>query len=116
MYQPWVFAATLTAGSGLFAYSAIQHGVPPPDIAPAPQAVTIIPMPEPAPIAEPVSTVVEIEPIVIEAKRHARVATPAPAPKPKSVGQPCSDWRELGPAHVSSGKPSGSVSVRELCP
>jgi hypothetical protein len=114
MYQPWVFAATIAAGSGLFAYSAIQHGLPPPDIAPAPEAVTIIPMAEPAPIVEPVSAVVELEPIVIEGRRHARVA--APAPKPMNADRPCSDWRELGPAHVSRGKTTGSVSVRELCP
>jgi hypothetical protein len=114
MYQPWVFAATLAGGSGLFAYAAVQREAPPPDIAPAPEAVTVVAIPEPAPVVEPVSTVVELTPIVIEGKRQARVA--APALKPKSPVRPCSDWRELGPAHVSSGTPSGSVSVRELCP
>jgi hypothetical protein len=114
MYQPWVFAATLAAGSGLFAYAAVQHGTPPPDIAPAPEAVRVIPMPEPAPVVEPVSTVVMVEPIVIEATRYVRAA--APAPKPKELDRPCSEWRELGPSHVMSGKTPGVVSVRELCP
>ena len=115
MYQPWVFAATLAAGSGLFAYAAVQRDTPPPDISPAPEAVRIVPVPTPAPVVEPASTVVEIAPIVIEGRRHARVAA-APEPKQKSVDRPCSDWRELGPSRVSRTKPSGSVSVRELCP
>jgi hypothetical protein len=114
MYQPWVFAATLAAGSGLFAYAAGQQATPPPDIAPVPEAIRVVPVPTPAPVVEPASTVLEIEPIVIEGTRHVRAA--APAPKQKSLDRPCSDWRELGPSRVSRSKPNGSVSVRELCP
>ena len=115
MYQPWVFAATIAAGSGFFAYAAAQREAPPPDIAPSPEAVHVIPIPAPAPVVvEPASSVVELAPVVIEGRRHVRAAVPAP--KPTSAARPCSDWRELGPAHVSRGQPSGSVSVRELCP
>lgn len=117
MYQPWVFAATLAAGSGLFAYAAVQDGVAPPDIAPAPESVQVIPYPTPPePVVEPASTVLEIEPIVIEAKRHVvRAKAVAPAPVVEAT-RPCSSWREIGPSHVSQGTPSGAVSVRELCP
>ena len=116
MYQPWVFAATIAAGSGLFAYAAVQDGgMHLPDITPAPESVRVIPMPVPEPVAEPVSTVMEIEPIVIEAKRQVVRAKAAP-PKLVEPTRPCSSWREIGPAHVSQGKPTGTVSVRELCP
>jgi hypothetical protein len=116
MYQPWVFAATIAAGSGLFAYAETHRGsTAPPDIAPAPEAVRIIPMPEPAPVVEPASTVMIIEPIVVEAKRQV-VRSKAPALEPANLTRPCSDWRAISPSHVSQGKPAGTVSVRELCP
>ena len=114
MYQPWIFAATIAAGSGLFAYAVGQRDLQVPDIAPSPEAVHVIPIPVPAAIVEPASTVVELAPVVIEGRRHVRAA--APAAKPPDAARPCSNWRELGPSHVSQGQPSGSVSVRELCP
>jgi hypothetical protein len=114
MYQPWIFAATIAAGSGLFTYAAVQNGVGPPSIAPVPESVQVVrPVAVPEPVVEPASTALEIEPIVIEGRR--RVTRPA-APQPVAdVTRPCSDWRELGPSHVSQGQPSGTVSVRELC-
>jgi hypothetical protein len=116
MYQPWVFAATLAAGSGLFAYAAQRADVSPsPDIAPSPDAVRVIPMPEPTPVVEPASTVMTIEPIVVEAKRQV-VRAKASEPKPAAVERPCSEWRAISPSHISQGKPLGTVSVRELCP
>jgi hypothetical protein len=117
MYQPWLFAATIAGGSGLFAYAAVQHGVAPPDIAPAPESVNVVPfaVPVPEPVVEPASTVMEIEPIVIEAKRHVRAKAVVPKPSVEA-SRPCSNWREIGPSHVSQGNPSGAVSVRELCP
>jgi hypothetical protein len=116
MYQPWVFAATLVAGSGLFAYAAVlRNPTPPPNIAPAPTAVRVIPVQEPEPVVEPAATVTALEPIVIEAKPRV-VRAKAPVPKPAAPTRPCSDWRAIGPSHVSEGKPMGTVSVRELCP
>lgn len=118
MYQPWLFAATIAGGSGLFAYAAVQPKPMPPDIAPPPDSVHVVPYPVavPEPVVEPASTVLELEPIVIEAKRHV-VRAKSTAPKPNvEASRPCSDWREIGPSHVSQGKPSGTVSVRELCP
>jgi hypothetical protein len=116
MYQPWVFAATLAAGSGLFAYAAQRGDLsPPPDITPSPDSVRVIPMPVPEPVVEPASTVMTLEPIVIEAK-HRVVRAKATVPKPAAAARPCSDWRAISPSHVSQGKPLGTVSVRELCP
>lgn len=116
MYQAWLFAASIAAGTGLFAYAAQQRGTAPPDLAPAPEAVRVVPQAAPAPIVEPPEpSVLEIEPIVIEARQRP-VPMAAPAPKPKVVDRPCSDWRELGPSRVSDNKAVGSVSVRALCP
>lgn len=118
MYQPWVFAATIAAGSGLFAYAAVQRAPEPPDLTPSPESVRVIPPPPvtvPEPVIEPTSNVVEVEPVVIEAAR--RVARPkATAPEVTLATRPCSSWREVSPSYVSQGKPSGTVSVRELCP
>jgi hypothetical protein len=119
MYQPWIFAATIAAGSGLFAYAAQQAAPPAPDIAPAPEAVRVIPIPTPEPVVEPASTFMTIEPIVIEATRKvARASTAVPKPavaEPAVAERPCSDWRAISPSHVTQGKPLGTVSVRELC-
>jgi hypothetical protein len=119
MYQPWIFAATLAAGSGMFAYAAVQHRLVPPSIAPAPESVQIVrPLTQPEPIVEPASTALELEPIVIEGRRRVTraPARPEPVVEVVEVARPCSTWREISPSHVSQGKPTGTVSVRELCP
>jgi len=116
MYQSWVFATTLAAGSGLFAYAATTG---PPDLfAPTPaavEAVRVLPPEAPTTIAEPAEEpMVILEPVVIEAHQAPRVKA-----KPKEaapIDRPCSSWRELGPTNVTKGKTTGSVSVRELCP
>lgn len=114
MYQSWVFATTLAAGSGLFAYAAITG---PPEMIATPQvdAVRVLPPDLPTAIAEPEpEPMVVLEPIVVEARQ-----TPRPKAKPQVAApsdRPCSSWRELGPTTVTKGKTTGSVSVRELCP
>jgi hypothetical protein len=104
----------------LFAYAVNNMG--PPEVAthpPAVDAVHVLP-PVPAVIHEPLpEPVVEIQPIVIEARKSVPAkakAKPAAPEPPAPTVRPCSEWRELGPAHVSKGKPTGTVSVRELCP
>ena len=121
MYEPWIFATTLAAGSGLFAYSVAlqpQRNDTPITPEPPPAAVHVIPPAAPIPVAEPrENPVLELEPVVIQARiRHTAVAPPATAePKPEPEQRPCSDWRSLGPTHVTSGTTTGEVAVRSLC-
>ena len=129
MYEPWIFATTLAAGGGLVAYAvAIQPQLNDlPSIAPEPAAaVHVIPPTPPTPVVEPpapVSRVVVLEPVVIQARLHPAKSTPkttaaAPVAEPKPdvpAARPCSDWRDLGPTHVVSGTPSGELAVRSLC-
>lgn len=121
MYQPWTFGAMLAAGTGLVAFTVkIQHPPSPPVLAPEPAvAVHVVPPPAPTFVAEPVQTSAFVEvttPMVIEGRRHRAVARAEPQPaEPVVAEHPCSAWREIGPTHVVSGKPSGNLSVRELC-
>lgn len=125
MLSPWVFAGTMLAGSGLFAYSiATQQRLEPerPSLEPSPMAARVLPPQPPAEVVEPVSDVVEIPEVVIS--RSPKVAakrpvTPPAEPVVEPAGlKPCSDWRELGPASVSAKRSQSSdyVSVRSLCP
>ncbi|HEV8550019.1 MAG TPA: hypothetical protein VGQ57_13340 [Polyangiaceae bacterium] len=130
MYEPWIFATTLAAGGGLVAYALAlepqQTGLP--SIAPRPAAaVHVIPPAPPTPVVEPpapVSRVVVLEPVVIQARLHPAKAIPKAVPtegvaEPKPdipANHPCSDWRDIGPTHVVSGQPSGDLAVRSLCP
>ena len=116
MYQPWIFAAVTTAGAGLVALT-VSLQRPPIPLAPEPEApgaaVHVI-QPAPVIVTEPSSSneVVSLEPVVIRSSMHR----PSPkAPAPRLAEKPCSTWRELGPTHVVSGRPSGDLSVRELC-
>jgi hypothetical protein len=89
---------------------------------------------EPAPTFEDME-VLELPPVVVTRPRRAAFrAAPvsqqlAPAPElnfsapaeqnmtpvtPRPL-RPCSGFRELGPANVDDGVPSGSVGVRDLC-
>jgi len=120
MYEPWIFATTLAAGGSLFAYSVAlqpQRNAP---ITPAPTAaaVHVIPPAPPTPVAEPQETpVLELEPVVIQARIRHRAAAPAvtAAPEPEPEQRPCSDWRSLGPTHVAAANTTGEVAVRSLC-
>ena len=122
MYESWVFATTLAAGSGLVAYAiALQPDTAPPSIAPEPPvAVHVIPPAPPAPIPEPTAKnpVLELNPIVIQGRIHRRAAAATPPQPTQDViaDKPCSDWRDLGPTHVVAGTPSGELAVRSLCP
>jgi hypothetical protein len=53
----------------------------------------------------------------IEIVGTARTLTPTPSvdAAPQEASVPCSEWRELGPLHVTDGTPSGSMRVRNLC-
>ena len=118
MYQPWIFATVTTAGAGLVALT-VSLQRPPQSLAPPPagpaEAVHIVPPAISVAVSEPTeSPVLELSPVVIRASMH-RALTSAPEPAPKLAERPCSAWRELGPTHVIAGKPSGDLSVRELC-
>ena len=120
MYQPWMFSAMLAAGGGLVAFSVKQQRPSVPSLAPEPPAIAVHVVPPPAPtfVAEPVVTnpVLQLPAIVIEGNRHRAAARiEATAPEPPIAERPCSQWRDLGPTHVVSGKASGNLSVRELC-
>lgn len=51
---------------------------------------------------------------------EVRIESPISAPKaekreaPKSL-EPCSEWRDIGPAYVDHGEPLGTRRVRNLC-
>ena len=121
MYQPWIFATTLAAGGGLVAYAVTLHPAAPVDIAPEPPAaVRVVPPPAPAPVPEPKVTeepVMQLAPVVIQARVHRKpvVAAPPPVPVDVPAERPCSTWRDIGPTHVMSGNPSGELQVRSLC-
>jgi len=121
MYEPWIFATTLAAGGSLFAYSVAlqpQRNDTPITPEPPPAAVHVIPPATPTPVAEPQpNPVLELEPVVIQARLHHRAAAPPPTPAPLTEPEqrPCSDWRSLGPTHVAAGTTTGEVTVRSLC-
>ncbi len=113
MYQSWVAAAALAAGTGVFAYAMTLERTPDmPSLRPMPDSVHVVPPPAATAVPEPKSNVVEVPPITVKA--HPREARLEPKPEPVAT-RPCSTWREIGPAHVIRGQPSGAVSVRELC-
>jgi hypothetical protein len=120
MYQPWLFGTMMAAGTGLVAATVTLQRQPAPEpvlVVPAEPAVHVIPPPSAATVAEPAATerVLQMEPVVIEA-RHRRPTPAATAePEPAPAERPCSTWRDLGPMHVVAGKPSGDLQVRELC-
>jgi len=113
MYQPWVAAATLVAGAGIFAYALTLEQKPDvPSLRPLPDSVQVVPPPAAAPVPEPKDEPIQIEPVIIEARpKQARVESKL---DPVAT-RPCSTWREIGPRHVVAGQASGAVSVRELC-
>lgn len=65
------------------------------------------------PSTEPIPNVIELSPVLIAPERP-RVA-PRATPKPEPELAPCSDWREIGPAHVEDGVGLDARRVRELC-
>lgn len=119
MYQPWLFSAMLAAGTGLVVYSVNLGRPSPPSLAPeAPAAVQVVAPPAPTLVTEPADAnpVLQIPAIVIEGTRHHPTVRSEPAAtEPAPAERPCSEWRDLGPTHVVSGKPSGTLAVRELC-
>lgn len=59
--------------------------------------------------------VLTLSPLVItgDASKAAPLSSAENLAREASV--PCSEWRELGPAYVTDGNPSGSIRVRNLC-
>jgi hypothetical protein len=69
-----------------------------------------------APIAtEPNMVTLPTVEIVGTARTLTLTLTPSVDAAPQEASVPCSDWRELGPLHVTDGTPSGSMRVRDLC-
>jgi hypothetical protein len=59
------------------------------------------------------SGIVELPPVRITASSKS---AGRPEKKQESKAwQPCSEWRELGPAYVHEGAPQGTRHVRNLC-
>ena len=60
----------------------------------------------------PASPVLELPEVRIESP----ISAPRPAKRdaPESL-EPCSEWRDIGPAYVDDGKPLGARRVRNLC-
>jgi hypothetical protein len=72
----------------------------------APQRQSVQPTPD---------TPLQLPPILITAsRRSAQNQSHHDAPQ-KAPSQPCSDWREIGPATVVDGEASGTRRVRDLC-
>jgi hypothetical protein len=78
------------------------------------------PAPKPSPPTPPLESnsspgltgIVELPPVRITASK------PAARPEQKEESeawQPCSEWREVGPAYVDEGVPRGTRRVRTLC-
>jgi hypothetical protein len=60
-------------------------------------------------------TPVELPPIHIMAPPRAAQNQPRDDSPRSLPSQPCSEWREIGPATVVDGKASGARRVRDLC-
>lgn len=124
MVQRIMTAFMLTTGAGLFGLVAwIQSdrhaltSVPAPSEAVQLHVAPLRPAAE-APPTEVVEPILELPPVEVSGRRRVRAATPPAAlpvaPEPAPV-VPCSPWRDIGPAHVDDGVPSGVRRVRELC-
>lgn len=121
MDQRFMAATMLMAGTGLFGVvawiqgdrSALTTAPPEPesvrmDIAPLRPADDVE--------LEEEEPVLELPPAEITGRRRRPApAMPAPTPSEPVLKAPCSPWREIGPAHVDDGVPSGTRRVRELC-
>ena len=76
--------------------------------------VQVADVPMSSPIAkEP--NFVTLPTIEITGTALAPTLTPSIDVPPREASVPCSDWREVGPLHVTDGTPSGSMRVRNLC-
>lgn len=60
----------------------------------------------------PASPVLELPEVRIESP--IAVPQPAKSDAPESL-EPCSEWRDIGPAYVDQGKSLGARRVRNLC-
>jgi hypothetical protein len=58
------------------------------------------------------ASVVEVPEVRITS---AKPAVPRETKSKSEASQPCSEWRELGPAYVEDGQPRGTRRVRNLC-
>jgi hypothetical protein len=118
MYQPWMFAGLVAAGTGLVALTVKLQQPPTPPVVPESSAVEAVHVvPPPVTVAEPVAPpVLELEPIVIEGHRAVKPPPAAPAvPAVSPAERPCSDWRDLGPTSTVSTKTDSESRVRVLC-
>jgi len=120
MYQPWLFGTMMAAGTGLVAATVTLQRPPAPEsvlVVPAETAVHVVPPPAPTTVLEPAAAepVLQMAPVVIEARHRRQPAAATAAPEQTTAERPCSNWRELGPTHVVAGKPTGDLQVRELC-
>jgi|SRR5688572_30312909 hypothetical protein len=122
MVKAWVFGS-LVAGAALFGASLYiqtrplaftQGGI---DVAAEPALATKAP--ELPSLIEPLgdvrvdpegARVLEIAPIYITPRPIGHPGENAARPL-----EPCSDWRDIGPAHVEAGQGLDSRRVRELC-
>ncbi len=120
MYQPWLFGTMMAAGTGLVAATVTLQQPPAPEpvlFVPPEPAVHVLPPPAPTTVPEPAANepVLQLKPVVIEARHRHAVPAATAEPEPAPAEHPCSTWRDLGPTHVVAGKPSGELQVRELC-
>lgn len=70
------------------------------------------------PMISPTATepnLVTLPTVEIVGTARTRAPTPSVDAAPQEASVPCSEWRELGPLHVTDGTPSGSMRVRNLC-
>lgn len=120
MYQPWLFGMMMAAGTGLVAATVTLQRPPasePVLVVPTETAVHVVPPPAPTTVPEPAAAepVLQMAPVVIEARRYRTPVALPVTPEPAAAERPCSTWRDLGPTHVVDAKPSGDLQVRDLC-
>jgi hypothetical protein len=120
MRQPIIAVASLLAGFAVMAlvvslqqdpleWTRAGTPLPPTSHATAP---SMRERPKEPPPSEPSIGIVTLPAVQITAAR------PATRPEKKLEGtvlEPCSEWREIGPAYVEQGKPRGTRRVRNLC-
>ena len=127
MYQRWILGFSLAAGAVLFGLAiriqtdrfAFTSPARELDL-PAPRTADLV-VPtrvESAKTVEADSTLTPtlfMPPVEIRGERRATVPRALPAAPVTEASEPCSPWREIGPARVENGEPIGMRHVRELC-
>ncbi len=117
MVKAWVFGS-LVAGATLFGTALYIQTQPlaftQSGIAASMEPALAVEAPEVPTLIEPLGDVrvdaLELAPIYITPRPLA-----VPAEKAAPALEPCSDWRDIGPAHVERGQGLDTRRVRELC-